>query len=65
LKAERFGRLRDDAVWADRRDVEDVLFLAARHGVTADAVRVCAEGFPEPARNIVMENLVYLEIVSS
>jgi hypothetical protein len=47
----------------DERDVEDVLFLASRHRVSADAVRACAEAMPEPAREQVLENLVYLQIL--
>lgn len=48
----------------DERDVEDVLFLATRHGVTAEAVSDCAELMPEPARQQVLENLVYLRILN-
>jgi len=47
----------------DERDVEDVLFLASRHRVSADAVRACAEAMPEPAREQVLENLIYLQIL--
>jgi len=47
----------------DERDVEDVLFLASRHRVTPEAVKACAEAMPEPAREQVLENLVYLQIL--
>jgi hypothetical protein len=47
----------------DERDVEDVLFLAGRHRVTDEQVRACAEQMPEPAREQVLENLVYLQIL--
>jgi len=49
----------------DARDVEDVLFLAVKYGVTAAAVRACAETLPEPARQQALENLIYLEILKS
>lgn len=49
----------------DERDVEDVLFLAGRHAVSADAVQACAATMPEPARQQVLENLVYLRILKS
>jgi hypothetical protein len=47
----------------DERDVEDVIFLAGKHGVTAEEVRNCADAMPEPARQQVLENLVYLHIL--
>jgi hypothetical protein len=47
----------------DERDVEDVLFLAGKHHVTAESVKKCAESLPEPARQQVLENLVYLQIL--
>jgi hypothetical protein len=47
----------------DERDVEDVLFLAGKHRVSAGAVKACAETMPQPARQQVLENLVYLEII--
>lgn len=49
----------------DERDVEDVLFLAGKYGVTAEAVSTCAAAMPEPARQQVLENLVYLHILKS
>ena len=50
-------------VRADARDVEDVLFLAGKGRIAAERVRSCAATMPEPARQRVMENLVYLEIL--
>ncbi len=50
-------------VRGDERDVEDILFLAGKHGVTAEAVQACAETMPEPARQQVLENLIYLRIM--
>ena len=47
----------------DERDVEDVLFLAGKHSITAEAVGDCAAALPEPARQQVLENLVYLRIL--
>lgn len=47
----------------DERDVEDVLFLAGKHGVKPEAVQDCASTMPEPARQQVLENLVYLQIL--
>ncbi len=49
----------------DERDVEDVLFLAGKHHVSAEAVKACADTLPEPARQQVLENLVYLQILKS
>jgi hypothetical protein len=49
----------------DERDVEDVLFLAGRYRVTAESVAACAEVMPEPARQQVLENLLYLRILKS
>lgn len=45
------------------RDVEDVLFLAGRHHVTADQVKACAEQMPDPAKQQIIENLVCLQIL--
>ncbi len=47
----------------DERDVEDVLFLVSKHRVSVDEVKACALTMPEPARQQVLENLVYLEII--
>ena len=52
-------------VRGDERDVEDVLFLAGKFLVTADAVKACADTLPEPARQQVLENLIYLQILKS
>lgn len=49
----------------DERDVEDVLFLAGKHRVSAESVAACAEALPEPARQQVLENLIYLRIFDS
>ena len=49
----------------DERDVEDVLFLAGRHRVSAESVKACADVMPEPARQQVLKNLVYLRILKS
>jgi hypothetical protein len=49
----------------DERDVEDVLFLAGRHRVTAESVVACTDTMPEPARQQVLENLIYLRILKS
>jgi hypothetical protein len=49
----------------DERDVEDVLFLAGRHRVTVESVAACADNMPEPARQQVLENLIYLRILKS
>lgn len=49
----------------DERDVEDILFLAGKHRVSVSAVKACAETMPEPARQHVLENLVYLEIIKA
>ncbi len=52
-------------VRGDERDVEDVLFLAAKHRIGVDPVKACAETMPEPAKQQVLENLVYLHILKS
>lgn len=49
----------------DERDVEDILFLAGKYSVTLNAVKACAETMPEPARQQVLENLIYLQILNS
>ncbi len=52
---------RDIDVWLPASDY--VLFLAGKYGVTAAAVGTCAATLPEPARQQVLENLVYLRIL--
>lgn len=47
----------------DARDVEDVLYVAGSRQVNRAAVAECAATFPEPARQQVLENLVYLAIL--
>lgn len=50
-------------VRGDPKDIEDVLFLVGKHGVEVATVRRCIEGFPEPACEQALENLVYLTMV--
>ena len=47
----------------DARDVEDVLYVAGCRSVSRAAVAECADNFPEPARQQVLENLVYLSLL--
>lgn len=47
----------------DERDIADVLFLAGKYAVDANTVKNCAETMPEPTRQQVIENLVYLQIL--
>ena len=50
-------------VRGDPRDVEDALFVAQKQGVRMTEVEACAASFPEPARQQVMENMIYLSIL--
>jgi len=47
----------------DPRDVEDALFITRKQGVTVAEVEACAASFPEPARQQVLENVIYLTIL--
>jgi hypothetical protein len=70
----RFGRLRvclppwanwiaAKLVRGDPRDVEDAIYVAGNRQVTAEQGKACASEFPEPARQQVLENVVYLRIL--
>lgn len=49
-------------VRAEGRDVEDVVFLMAKHSPTQAAIRTVIESFTEPGKTQALENLVYLQV---
>ena len=52
-------------VRGDAKDIEDVLFLVGKYRIEVSGVRRCIDGFPAPAREQALENLVYLEMLES
>jgi hypothetical protein len=50
-------------VRGDERDVDDILFMAGKQKVSQTEVAACADGMPSPAREQLLENLIYLSIL--
>lgn len=49
-------------VRGDDRDVDDVVFLMAKHSPARASIRTVIESFAEPGKTQALENLVYLEV---